>query len=55
MKKAILVFTLVLNVAISAYASGSNEPFKVQISGKGQPMLFIPGATCSSEEDTAKY
>lgn len=50
MKKAILIFTLVLNMAISAYASRSNEPFKVQVSGKGQPMLFIPGATCSGEE-----
>lgn len=50
MKKVILVFSVILNVAISAYANGSNEPFKVQVSGKGQPMLFIPGATCSGEE-----
>jgi len=50
MKKAILIFILILNVTLFAHAGRLNEPFKVQVSGKGQAMLFIPGATCSGDE-----
>nr|WP_315422982.1 alpha/beta hydrolase [uncultured Pedobacter sp.] len=50
MKKAILIFTFILVSAISTHANRLNEPFTVQVSGKGQAMIFIPGATCSGEE-----
>jgi pimeloyl-ACP methyl ester carboxylesterase len=45
MKKTLLLITFFLIVRISA-----NAQFQVTVTGKGQPMLFIPGATCSGDE-----
>lgn len=55
MKKTLLLQTLVIIffsiVRISAHAQNTNSPaFQVKVIGKGQPMLFVPGATCSGDE-----
>lgn len=46
MKKTHLFLVLVIILFSSAHAQ---KPFKVTITGKGQPILFIPGATCSGD------
>ena len=62
MKKKISI----LQVALIAFLMGcsflaksmDNIPFKVKVTGKGDPMLFIPGLTCSGEvwdETVARY
>jgi hypothetical protein len=44
----ILAITFIM---ISGYSQSIADPaFQVKITGKGQPMLFIPGATCSGDE-----
>ena len=53
MKKTTLInyITAVLILLCSCAAVKAAAPaFNVTISGKGQPMLFIPGATCSGDE-----
>ncbi|MET4080893.1 pimeloyl-ACP methyl ester carboxylesterase [Pedobacter sp. UYP30] len=63
MKKKILGFPMVLMIFL---LTGSNlfaqspaaKPFAVTVTGKGEPMLFIPGLTCSSavwDSTIAKY
>lgn len=51
MKKIILAVILFYMLTPSGYATTfSEKAFRVKITGKGQPMLFIPGATCSGDE-----
>ncbi len=52
MKTSILKQALLVTVFFLAGLSGYGQPkavpaFRVSVSGKGRPMLFIPGATCS--------
>jgi N-formylmaleamate deformylase len=55
MKKTILLQILIIilfsNVSMPAHAQNTNsQAFQVAVTGKGRPMLFIPGATCSGDE-----
>ncbi|SEV88205.1 Pimeloyl-ACP methyl ester carboxylesterase [Chitinophaga sp. YR573] len=55
MKKTLLFQILAITafsfILISGYSQSiSNPAFQVKVTGKGQPMLFIPGATCSGDE-----
>ncbi|WP_316804845.1 alpha/beta hydrolase [Pedobacter nototheniae] len=63
MKKKILIIPVIL---IALFVTGnhlfaqtvSTKPFEVKVTGKGQPMLFIPGLTCSGavwDETIARY
>lgn len=49
MKKIILTSLILLLVTIAGIAKTYNS-FQVKISGKGKPILLIPGATCSGAE-----
>jgi N-formylmaleamate deformylase len=54
MKKTILILTvIVLAKCANAQVSGQDMPapktFTVKVSGKGQPMILIPGYTCSGD------
>ncbi|KIO78489.1 hypothetical protein TH53_03560 [Pedobacter lusitanus] len=50
MKTLTNLFALLL-ISASLFAKDpATKAFEVTITGKGQPMLFIPGATCSGEE-----
>ena len=50
MKKLSLVFLFFI-LSNQIYAQGKvYKAFKITITGKGKPMLFIPGATCSGNE-----
>lgn len=53
------IFTAILFLAISATTfAKNNTPFKVEISGKGQAMIFIPGLSSSGDvwnETVAHY
>jgi len=63
MKKTLILQTLVIIFFsigyISTYAQNTNSAaFQVKVIGKGQPMLLIPGATCSGDvwqETVAHY
>lgn len=51
MKNAILTIILFSLSILSGFAKTSFETaFQVKIIGKGQPILFIPDATCSGDE-----
>jgi len=55
MKKTTLINRLFIAALILFYAASfakttATPAFNVTITGKGQPMLFIPGATCSGDE-----
>ncbi|HEX6429582.1 MAG TPA: alpha/beta hydrolase [Niastella sp.] len=55
MKKTLLLQILVIvflsSVRISVHAQNTSSPaFQVKVTGKGQPMLFVPGATCRGDE-----
>ncbi len=50
MKQSILIILLFSVFTHSIKANGITPPFEVRVSGKGQPILFIPGATCSGDE-----
>ncbi|PYF74134.1 alpha/beta fold hydrolase [Pedobacter nutrimenti] len=63
MKRNLLINTLLVFIFIftghllSAQTPGT-KAFQVKVSGKGSPILFIPGATCSGEvwkETVARY
>ena len=47
LKFLLIVFFSIVRLSTNAQ---SNPVFQVKVSGKGQPMLFIPGATCSGDE-----
>ena len=44
-RKAVVIFILAISFSINA----QNEPFKVQIKGKGEPVLLFPGFSCTGE------
>lgn len=44
-----LAFFMMFAAAVFAY-TGKYTAFTVKVTGKGQPMLLIPGATCSGDE-----
>lgn len=46
----ILTMSTLLLMSITLFAKAESAAFQVKVTGKGQPMLFIPGATCSGEE-----
>ncbi|RYE21143.1 MAG: alpha/beta hydrolase [Sphingobacteriaceae bacterium] len=48
--KLVLIITILLLQVSPAVKASAIKAFEVSVSGKGQPMLFIPGATCSGEE-----
>ncbi|QNK63631.1 alpha/beta hydrolase [Pedobacter sp. PAMC26386] len=50
MKTLVNLLALLLISASLFAQSPVNKAFQVTVTGKGQPMLFIPGATCSGEE-----
>lgn len=47
-----LTMSTVLLMSAPLFAKADPLAFEVKVTGKGQPMLFIPGATCSGEEWT---
>ncbi len=56
MKKIIILFTL--SICLLQLNAQSHKSFSVQVTGKGAPMLFIPGYSCSGEvwkETVAHY
>jgi N-formylmaleamate deformylase len=58
MKTLTNLFALLLISAALFAQHPSTKAFQVTVTGKGQPMLFIPGATCSGEqwkETVARY
>lgn len=51
MKKTHLIIVLFSLITFHGFSKViPSAAFQVKVSGKGQPMLFIPGATCSGEE-----
>ncbi|WP_069659141.1 alpha/beta fold hydrolase [Arcticibacter eurypsychrophilus] len=53
----VLIFGILMHTNLSAQTADTS-PFHVTVTGKGQPKLFIPGATCSGEvwkETVARY
>src|SRR6187402_662542 len=46
MKQIIVLFIISL---IIFQANAQNNAFKVEVSGKGQPIILIPGYSCSGE------
>src|SRR4051812_39274869 len=51
-KTLLLQFLLIVFFSIRHLPANaqSNPAFQVTVTGKGQPMLFFPGATCSGDE-----
>jgi len=49
-KNKILIFLLLLSSTITFSQTSKNNIFDVKVIGKGKPILFIPGATCSGDE-----
>src|ERR1044072_5359341 len=49
MKQLLITILALLVIGIAAKAQGS-KAFEVKVTGKGQPVLFIPGATCGGDE-----
>ncbi len=51
MKQAIYLFVLLFFYSYTATATHKKyDAFRVKVSGKGQPVILIPGATCSGDE-----
>ena len=54
MKKTLLLQVLIISFSFLQLAANAqttnNAAFQVKVTGKGKPMLFIPGATCSGDE-----
>jgi hypothetical protein len=48
----ILLLSLVLMTTSLAVATPANSPFQVQATGKGRPVLFIPGLSSGETWDT---
>nr|WP_299342587.1 alpha/beta hydrolase [Allomuricauda sp.] len=44
-KKAVAIFILTLSISINA----QNEPFRVLVRGKGEPVLLFPGFSCTGD------
>ena len=44
-RKTVVIIILAISFSINA----QNEPFKVQIKGKGEPVLLFPGFSCTGE------
>lgn len=45
---SILIFTLLIQSIALSQTSNNSYPFKIEIKGKGQPVVFIPGMASSS-------
>ncbi len=46
----VFIFCCTFSITPSFAATKKYDAFNVKVSGKGQPIIFIPGATCSGDE-----
>ncbi len=49
-KSAAFIFAFLFFASIVFAQSSKHDAFQVKVTGKGQPIIFIPGATCGGDE-----
>ena len=50
LKSAVFIFTSIFFASLVFAQSSKHDAFQVKVTGKGQPIIFIPGATCGGDE-----